>query len=147
MTKRRKNYNIRHKRGGKIDSITANRRKPAHARPISTGAAAVVQNLGGTTALVGTIQADMAAQSAASMAGAAFTITADDTLALIAPNIGRLGVIFNQKLNNHSGQNQVANAPILSKNLFLKAMRFLHAHFFFPSSVKHPESWIYRHPK
>lgn len=39
----------------------------------------VIQNLGGTTALVGTVQADMAAQSAASMAGSAFTIAADNT--------------------------------------------------------------------
>lgn len=39
----------------------------------------VIQNLGGTTALVGTVQADMAAQSAASMSGASFAITADDT--------------------------------------------------------------------
>ena len=44
MTKRRKNYNIRHKKGGKIDSSTAHRRKPARARPISTGAAAVVES-------------------------------------------------------------------------------------------------------
>lgn len=39
----------------------------------------VIANKGGTTALVGTVQADMAAQSDASMAGASFTIAADDT--------------------------------------------------------------------
>lgn len=39
----------------------------------------VIQNLAGTTALVGTVQTLMAAQSAASMSGASFTIAADNT--------------------------------------------------------------------
>lgn len=39
----------------------------------------VIANKGGTTALVGTVQADMAAQSDATMSDATFTITADNT--------------------------------------------------------------------
>ena len=39
----------------------------------------VIANIGGTTALVGTVQNDMAAQSAATMSDVVFTITADNT--------------------------------------------------------------------